>query len=233
MNITLSVSGELEQLVKQHPEVKWTAIARSAMEEQAGKIMKLEILRKYLDKEQFTEIECQWMDKNDWHPMDEKQLKQNFITSIEKAKTEKGTKLKNVDESLQPMQRIIEQVKNNKKVLAVLVFGSMVDNKNHPFSDIDICLVMPKANEKTKRQMLLTASGSLPEEYDIKIFEEMPLMLKGEVIKNNKVVFSKSENELHEYLWKWKKIYDDYQHQYKLANIELKERLKKWKKSKE
>ena len=98
MNITLSVSGELEQLVRSHPEVKWTAIARSAMEEKAGKLMKLEILRKYLDKEAFTEIEIQWMDENDWHPVDEKQLKQSFITSIEKAKKEKGKKLSSVDE---------------------------------------------------------------------------------------------------------------------------------------
>ncbi|MDP3741814.1 MAG: hypothetical protein Q8R15_00705 [Candidatus Micrarchaeota archaeon] len=98
MNITLSVSGELEQLVKSHPEVKWTAIARNAMEERAGKMMKLEILRKYIDKEPFAESELQWMDENDWHPVDEKRLKQNFITSIEKASKEKSKKLSSVDE---------------------------------------------------------------------------------------------------------------------------------------
>lgn len=98
MNITLSVSGELEQLVRSHPEVKWTAIARSAMEEKAGKMMKLEILRKYIDKEPFTKIELQWMDENDWHPVDEKQLKPSFVAAVEKASREKSKKLSSVDE---------------------------------------------------------------------------------------------------------------------------------------
>ncbi len=98
MNITLSVSGELEQLVKSHPEVKWTAIARSAMEERAGKMMKLEILRKYIDKEPFMESELEWMDENDWHPVDEKQLKPSFVASVEKAQKEKAKKLSSIDE---------------------------------------------------------------------------------------------------------------------------------------
>ncbi|MFH1246969.1 MAG: hypothetical protein V1644_01180 [Candidatus Micrarchaeota archaeon] len=98
MNITLSVSGALEQLVKRHPEVKWTAIARTAMEEKAEKMTKLEILRKYVDNEHFTAAEMQWMDENDWHPVDEKQLKQSFVTSVEKAKKEKAKKLANIDE---------------------------------------------------------------------------------------------------------------------------------------
>ncbi len=98
MNITLSVSGELEQLVKSHPEIKWTTIARSAMEEKAEKIMKLEILRKYIDKETFTEMEMQWMDENDWHPVDEKQLKPSFVSAVEKASKEKSKKLSSIGE---------------------------------------------------------------------------------------------------------------------------------------
>lgn len=128
--------------------------------------------------------------------------------------------------------RIKKLVGYNQNILAVLAFGSQVEGRAHAFSDVDICLVMPRASEKTRRETLLKISGTLPEKYDVKVFEDLPLMLKGEVIKNNNALFIRNENELHGYLWNEKKIYDDYQHQYKLAHTPLKERLKKWKKRK-
>ena len=98
MNITLSVSGKLEQLVRGHPEVKWTSIARGAMEEKASQVVKLEILRKYVDNEKFTKEEISWMDENDWHPVDEKQIKQQFIAEVQQSRSEKAKKVKNVSE---------------------------------------------------------------------------------------------------------------------------------------
>ncbi len=68
------------------------------MKEQANKMMKLEILHKYIDKESFDENEMQWMDENDWHPVDKKQLKPSFVASVEKAKREKAKKLSSIDE---------------------------------------------------------------------------------------------------------------------------------------
>lgn len=98
MNITLSVSGKLEQLVRCHPEVKWTSIARGAMEEKANQVTKLEILRKYVDGEKFTSEEIAWMDENDWHPVGEKQIKPQFISEVQKSRREKVKKVKNVSE---------------------------------------------------------------------------------------------------------------------------------------
>lgn len=60
--------------------------------------MKLEIVKKFINKEPFDDIEMQWMDENDWHPVDEKQLKPSFVAAVEKASREKSKKLKSVDE---------------------------------------------------------------------------------------------------------------------------------------
>lgn len=139
---------------------------------------------------------------------------------------------KNIETDLAGLTREIRKlVEPNPNVLAVLAFGSQIEGRAHVFSDVDICIVMPKTSEKTRRETLLKVSGTLPEKYDVKMFEELPLMLKGEVIKSNKALFIRNEDELGEYLWNEKKIYDDYQHQYNLVHKPLKERLKKWKKN--
>ena len=79
MNITLSVSGELEKLIKKHPEIKWTELARKGMISEAEKLQKLELLRKFVDKEQLSGEDFEWMDKNDWHPVDEMEFKPEFV----------------------------------------------------------------------------------------------------------------------------------------------------------
>lgn len=84
MNITLSVSGELEKLIKKHPEIKWTGVARQAMFSEAEKLQKLELLRKLVDKEPISDADFEWMDRHDWHPVDEMELKPEFVKEVQK-----------------------------------------------------------------------------------------------------------------------------------------------------
>lgn len=84
MNITLSVSGELEKLIRKHPEIKWTEIARQGMLSEAGKLHKLELLRKFVDKEPISEEDFSWMDEHDWHPVDEMELRPEFVKEVQK-----------------------------------------------------------------------------------------------------------------------------------------------------
>ena len=79
MNITLSVSGELERLIKKHPEIKWTEVARKGMFSEAERLQKLELLRKFVDKEPISDEDFEWMDTHDWHPVDEMGLRPEFV----------------------------------------------------------------------------------------------------------------------------------------------------------
>lgn len=51
-NVTLSVPEELHRIMKNHPEIKWTEVARNAMKEYA---VRLEILDDITSKSKFTE----------------------------------------------------------------------------------------------------------------------------------------------------------------------------------
>lgn len=127
---------------------------------------------------------------------------------------------------------IVQYAKKEKSILAVLLFGSSATGTTHLFSDTDICLVMPDASKEKRTKVILSLAGKHSDQFDIKIFEELPLMVKGDLIKESKFLYVKDEPELFEYLWKWKKIYDDFQYQYSLAYTPPLERLKKWKQRK-
>ena len=99
MNITLSVSGELEKLIKEHPEIKWTELARQGMLSEAGKLKKLELLRKFIDKEPISEEDFRWMDEHDWHPVDEMEFRPEFVKeSLRISKKGKFRKVKKVSD---------------------------------------------------------------------------------------------------------------------------------------
>jgi|GEM_PF-5844726 len=47
------------------------------------------------------------------------------------------------------------------------------------------------------------------ERYDVKIFELLPLGLKGRILEDHIVVWTRDKYELSYYLYKWKKIWLD------------------------
>ena len=51
-NVTLAVPEELHRIMKSHPEVKWSEIARQAMKDYA---MRIEILDEITNKSTFTD----------------------------------------------------------------------------------------------------------------------------------------------------------------------------------
>lgn len=54
---------------------------------------KLELIKKYADKKQFNQDDKNWMEKNDWHPVDERPLKKKFIEEIKAASKRPGKKI--------------------------------------------------------------------------------------------------------------------------------------------
>ena len=94
---------------------------------------------------------------------------------------------------------------------SVLLYGSYARNEQTIRSDIDICIVAPKL--KTPKEF----SGLLGEvwqninanKYDIRIFEELPLYIKMDIIENHQIVFSRSIPELDYHFYHFRKIWQD------------------------
>lgn len=88
-NITLSISDFIKTDMEKYDEIRWSEVAKKAIMQKLYELRKLEILRKYVDKQPFSDDDVKWMDENDWHPVDEKPMKKEFVSSV--LEREKGS----------------------------------------------------------------------------------------------------------------------------------------------
>ncbi len=90
-----------------------------------------------------------------------------------------------------------------------ILFGSTL-NQNHipERSDIDIAIITQKKDKKSNILIWESILGYIPSNYDIKIFELLPLYIKIDIIMNYLVIFGNSL-EISEYLYYYRKIWKD------------------------
>src|SRR3989338_1017140 len=107
-------------------------------------------------------------------------------------------------------KKIIEQIKKDfdfleKKVLAVLLYGSVQKSEDSERSDIDICIVAPKQDVKELIKEVFRNVDVHGKKYDVFVFEELPLYIKAEIIQNHTIVLGNAP-ELYEYLYFFRKL---------------------------
>ena len=89
----------------------------------------------------------------------------------------------------------------------ILLYGSYARGEETKRSDIDICLVMPS------KHVLNKVLSKLGGKYDIKVFEELPLYIRINIIKNHVKIYAKDELDL--YFYNQMKIWKDMEHRIK------------------
>ena len=89
---------------------------------------------------------------------------------------------------------IQEALSREKDIILVYVFGSTAKEKEHPFSDIDIAILLkePSLDKTMKIHSLLTEH--LGEKVDTLILNFAPPILRYQVVKNGLRVLSKDED---------------------------------------
>ena len=90
-SITLSVSQELRNQLKQFLWVNWSEVAR---EETIKKL----IFENFIKTGTITDEEWEFCEKIDWHPVDELPVSEKFKKELEKRRKEKSIKVKSVSE---------------------------------------------------------------------------------------------------------------------------------------
>ncbi len=91
-NITLSINDVLKLQMERYDEVRWSEVAKKAIQQKLLELRKLDLLRKYLDHEPFDSDDLDWMDENDWHPVDERRMKKDFAGSVQAARDGRARK---------------------------------------------------------------------------------------------------------------------------------------------
>lgn len=110
---------------------------------------------------------------------------------------------------IEQLREDYEPLKEDDRVLAVLVFGSQVTGDAHERSDIDICIVAPDAAPMDIMREVWRDAAMSRDDYDVHTFEEFPLKLKHRVMEDHEVVWCRDEQELEEYFYRFRKLWND------------------------
>ena len=131
---------------------------------------------------------------------------------------------------LSKIKKDLAFLENFPEIHSVLLFGSYASGEVTQRSDIDVCIVIPyEKDEKIVNRIygIVVSKLSNKPEYDISIFEQLPLYIKAEVIENHIIIFSRDELELYEYFYFYRKLWNDQKHRQQVTKDELMRILQK------
>ncbi len=95
------------------------------------------------------------------------------------------------------IQLLIEKARKDKKVIALAYFGSYA--RGEKYRDIDICIFLkPKEYAALKLSELKFKYTLENEKYDVQVFQQLPLYVQKEIMKDAKFIYIKNEAEMYD-----------------------------------
>lgn len=113
------------------------------------------------------------------------------------------------------IKKIVNKIKKNKEVLAVMLFGGYARKKITPLSDIDLCVMLDKkykTNDMVKKRLNYLAYA--PDKFDIHVFQLLPLYVRIKVLKESKILYSKDTRRIYDFAYQTIKEYDRFKPRY-------------------
>ncbi|MEW5896106.1 MAG: nucleotidyltransferase domain-containing protein [Nanoarchaeota archaeon] len=133
---------------------------------------------------------------------------------------EKDLDLRKVKEKLLKLDK---QLNKHQKIKFIFLYGSKAELRDTPLSDIDIA-VYYEGNEEERFQFRMKALGELPNKADLQIFQDLPLIVKKEII-GGKVLYYLNYRFLFEQCMKEIKEFNTFEKYYNEYLNELKKEI--------
>lgn len=99
------------------------------------------------------------------------------------------------------------------KIKFMVLFGSVARGKETPLSDIDIAIFY-QGTPQERFKFRIKASGNLPDNVDVQIFQDLPLAVQKEVLAGKALYYDNFQFIFDEYI-KVIKEYDSFEKYYK------------------
>lgn len=98
----------------------------------------------------------------------------------------------------------------SEKIEFIYLYGSVAHGKSHAGSDIDIC-IYHGGTDKEANQFLLSSMSNIDSNIlDIKLFRQLPLYIRIEVLKG-RLLYSKDDSRIYEIAYDTIKEYDEFE----------------------
>jgi len=115
-----------------------------------------------------------------------------------------------------PLDILLEEVKKDADVLAVILYGSCADKTQDPRSDIDICLLLDADKKISPEDSLKKRIHYLGRfDFDIRIFSGLPVYIRRRVLRDGKVLFSRDDDKLYDTAFKTITEFEDFEDIYR------------------
>ncbi len=109
----------------------------------------------------------------------------------------KNTRL-NLLKSDKHLNHLLDLIKNDQDILAVVIFGSYLSQSS--YRDIDICLFSFK--DEIYPSLELKYRLLLPEKYDVRFFSKFPLYIQSEIMETGEIILNKQYDALFDIYYK-------------------------------
>ena len=124
-------------------------------------------------------------------------------------------------ELLDQIYKDFSKVVATKDILGILLFGSFTKNKNTSKSDIDICIVAPNEEKLQLLSLVLQNINVNAKKYDVRLFYELPLYIKINVIEEGVLIYSPNKLDLYEFFIIYRKLWNDQKHRQEISKEDL------------
>jgi hypothetical protein len=110
------------------------------------------------------------------------------------------------------VERLIEKVKRDETVLAVVLFGSRARGEETSASDVDLCLILPPGRDSKIEQTNVGMAylGYNDERLGIHVFQQLPLYIRRRVLKEGKVLFCRDLDALYGIACRTAQAFEDF-----------------------
>lgn len=122
-------------------------------------------------------------------------------------------------------KQLLETLKNIDhfdKLKFIYLYGSKATGHVSKMSDVDVCLYYDIKDKKKLFDMLIKIMGSVPDNFDIKMFQLLPLFVKKEVFKG-KMIFCRDKPLAYDLAYDTFREWEDFERCYKFYILNTKE----------
>lgn len=108
------------------------------------------------------------------------------------------------------LERFLDDVRQDRAVLAVILFGSRARGDHAPASDTDLCLVLPFRKDAEHDQVAVRMRYLKDNDLDIRIFQQLPLHIRRRVLKEGVVLFCRDLDGLYAMAYRTAQAFEDF-----------------------
>ncbi len=116
-------------------------------------------------------------------------------------------------------EELIAELKTNFKFIlsddrisGLFLFGSWAEGSQYQKSDIDLCFVIVNRKEVLEvYHSIMEHAENYRNQYDIRFFEELPFLIKIEIINKGIPILANDVNAVYEYFFRYRKLWEDQQ----------------------